>query len=386
MNICHIITRLIIGGAQENTLLSCLGLHERGHQVTLITGPETGPEGSLLDEAGAGGYSVHVVPSLRRAVRPIADWQARRDLARTLAAIGPEVVHTHSSKAGILGRLAARDVGIPTIVHTIHGMSFNRTQPLPIRLVYRGLERHCARFTDRLVSVADAMSVQAVAAGIAAPEQFTTVYSGMRTERFDPQRCDRPAVRRTWGAADDEVVVGTIARLFDNKGYDQLIPAMAEATRANPRLRFVWVGDGPRRVEYEQRLTALGLGERVYLTGLIPPEQVPGVIAGMDILVHASQWEGLPRAAVQALLMRVPVVSFDIDGAPEVVIPGKTGELVPLNDVAGLARAMVALAADPARRSACGQAGRDLCLKRFDWRNMVVQLEHLYAKLSHSRA
>lgn len=170
MNICHIITRLIIGGAQENTLLTCQGLHERGHRVTLITGPEAGPEGSLLAEARSGGYQVEVIASLRRAVRPFTDLRARRDLCRILTAIRPTIVHTHSSKAGVLGRIAARDVGIPAIVHTIHGLSFNRTQSAPVRFLYRGLERYCARFTDCLVSVADAMSAQAVAAGIAEPD------------------------------------------------------------------------------------------------------------------------------------------------------------------------------------------------------------------------
>jgi glycosyltransferase involved in cell wall biosynthesis len=386
MNICHIITRLIIGGAQENTLLTCRGLQERGHEVTLITGPETGPEGSLLDEAHAGGYRVEIVPTLRRAVRPLTDWRARRDLARLLAALRPEVVHTHSSKAGILGRLAARGADVPIIVHTIHGMSFNRTQPAPLRLAYRCLEKHCARFTDRLVSVADAMAAQALAAGIGRAEKYVTVYSGMRTDRFTPEQYDRQAVRRTWGAGDDEVVVGTIARLFDNKGYEQLIPAMAETVRKNPRLRFVWVGDGARRADYERQLADLGLRPRVHLTGLIPPDQVPAVLAGMDLLVHASQWEGLPRAAVQALLMRVPVVSFDIDGAPEVVIPEHTGILVPLNDVPGLARAIVSLAGNQDQRTRFGQAGRELCLQRFDWRTMVEQLEQLYVSLGRTRA
>lgn len=386
MNICHIITRLIIGGAQENTLLSCLGLHEHGHQVTLIIGPETGPEGSLLDEARAGGYRVEIVPTLCRAVRPFTDWRAQRDLTRVLQALRPDIVHTHSSKAGVLGRLAARAAGVPGIVHTIHGMSFNRTQTPLVQWMYRGLERYCAGFTQRIVSVADAMSAQAVAAGIAGPDKFTTVYSGMRTERFAPDRYDRSAVRRTWGASGDDIVVGAVARLFDNKGYDALIPAMADAVRDHPRLRFVWVGDGPRRGDYERRLSELGLRERVHLTGLIPPEQVPRMLAGMDMLVHASQWEGLPRVAVQALLMRVPVVSFAIDGAPEVVIPNQTGELVPLNNVAGLAQAIRTLADNPDRRASYGQTGRELCLQRFDWRTMVAQLEAMYMQLLPAKA
>src|SRR5690606_30081824 len=169
MKIVHVITRLIVGGAQENTLLSCEGLHERGHDVSLVIGPEAGPEGSLTGVAQAGGYSVEVVPALQRAVRPLLDYRALVHLTEYRRAYHPHVVHTHSSKAGILGRIAARDAGVPVIVHTIHGSSFNRTQPWPVRKLYAALEWYCAEFTDRIVSVADAMSQQAIAAGVAAP-------------------------------------------------------------------------------------------------------------------------------------------------------------------------------------------------------------------------
>ena len=381
MKVCHVITRLIVGGAQENTLLTCAGLQGRGHRVTLITGPDAGWEGSLLPEAQASSYEVVVLPSLIRAVRPRQDWRARRELARQFERLRPDVVHTHSSKAGILGRLAAQDARVPIIVHTIHGMSFNRTQRWPARALYRWLERYCARFTDRLISVADAMTTQAVAAGIADPAKFTTIYSGMRTDWFSPQQCDRRAVRQGWGFGDDEVVVGTIARLFRNKGYEQLIPAMAQAARACPELRFVWVGDGAQKPDYERQLHRLGLRSRVHLTGLILPSQVAPTLAGIDILVHASQWEGLPRAAVQALLMERPVISFDIDGAPEVVVPGRTGLLVLLNDTHALAEAIVSLTRDPDRRRAFGRAGRELCLARFDHNLMVEAIERLYQEL-----
>ncbi|HSW45716.1 MAG TPA: glycosyltransferase family 4 protein [Phycisphaerae bacterium] len=382
MRICHVITRMIIGGAQENTALSCAGLAERGHTVTLATGPETGPEGSLIDEARAGGYDLRIVRSLRRSVHPLRDWKARRELMALFREIRPDIVHTHSSKAGVLARLAARDASVPIIVHTIHGMSFNRTQPWPVRALYRGLEVHCARFTDRIISVADAMTRQAEAAGLKPRTGFTTIYSGMRTDWFDPARHDRRTVRRDWGFDDEQIVVGTIARLFRNKGYEQLIPAMVEAARRNGRLRFLWVGDGAQRPEYEARLECLSLHGRVHMAGLIPPGQIPAALAGMDILVHASQWEGLPRAAAQALLMRKPVISFDIDGAPEVVIPGRTGLLVPLNDVRALADAMVELATDPARRQVMGQAGRELCLRRFDAASMIDRLEQVYNELA----
>jgi len=385
MKIAHLITRLIIGGAQENTVLTCEGLQARGHEVTLITGPETGPEGSLLEEVRSAGFQVVVVDELRRSIHPWQDARALGRLTALLRRLSPDLAHTHSSKAGILGRLAAARAGVPLIVHTIHGMSFNRTQSWPVRQTYRMLERLAARHTHRILTVADAMTAQAVEAGIAPPDRFTTVYSGMRTDWFDPSACDRSAIRARWGFQDHHVVVGTVARLFRNKGYEQLIPAMEQAAGQNPDLRFVWVGDGARRRQYEQDLERLGLHDRVRLTGLIPPREVAAVLAGIDLLVHASQWEGLPRAAVQALLMGRPVVSFAIDGAPEVVRPGQTGLLVPLHDRQGLARAILELAADPGLRERMGRAGRQLCLRRFDAGVMVEAIERVYLELAAAR-
>ena len=203
----------------------------------------------------------------------------------------------------------------------------------------------------------------------------------METDAFDSTRYDRPAVRAEWGVAPEHVVVGTIARLFRNKGYEQLIPAMERAAEANKRLRFVWVGDGDQRAEYETMLRDRGLADRVHLTGLVAPDEVPRLLAGMDLLAHASQWEGLPRVAVQALLMEVPVAGFAIDGTPEVVIPGETGELVTLNDIDGLASAIERLAGDADRRRRFGRAGRELCLSRFAHTTMTDQIEAVYQGL-----
>ncbi len=382
LHVCHIITRLIVGGAQENTILTCQGLHQRGYKVTLITGPEAGPEGQLLEQAKRAGYDVIELQSLRRAVNPLLDHRAFNQLTRTLREIHPDIVHTHSSKAGILGRFAAHNARVPQIVHTIHGMSFNRTQGWMTQALYRFLERSAARHTDCIITVADAMIDQAVEARLAAREKFRTVYSGMRTDWFNPALYDRQAIRQSWGFSDEHIVVGAIARLFRNKGYERLIPAMAEAAARCPELRFVWVGDGAQRSEYEEELAFRGLREKVHLTGLVEPDEVARMAAGMDMLVHASQWEGLPRAAVQALLMEVPVISFDIDGAPEVVIPGRTGVLVAMNDVDGLATAMVDLAASPETRRSLGTAGREFCLHRFDWRHMVDEIEAVYLNLT----
>jgi glycosyltransferase involved in cell wall biosynthesis len=385
MKIYHVITRLIIGGAQENTVLTCEGLHQHGHDVSLLIGPETGPEGSLLKRARTGGYRLIEAESLRRNIDVRRDWRALNELTTLLRAAEPDLVHTHSSKAGILARIAAKRAGVPIIVHTIHGMSFNRTQPWLVRKLYAGMERYCAGFTDRLITVADAMTEQSLAAGIGTREQFTTIYSGMQTEWFSPDQHDRAACRAAVGLDPDDIAVACVARLFRNKGYEQLIPAMDMAIRQEPRLRFVWIGDGPDAEAYQQELRRRGIRDRVILTGLLPPDQVAGALAAADMLVHASQWEGLPRAVVQALLMEKPVVSFAIDGAPEVVLPGETGILVALNDADGLARAMLDLAANEETRRSFGRAGRELCLQRFDWREMVGRIEEVYNELADQR-
>jgi glycosyltransferase involved in cell wall biosynthesis len=164
-----------------------------------------------------------------------------------------------------------------------------------------------------------------------------------------------------------------------------LLEILPRCVEACPALRFVWVGDGPHRERYLERLSALGLRDRVHLTGLVPPERVPNILAGADMVVHLSQWEGLPRVLVQALLLEVPVISFDNDGAPEVNRPGETGELVTLNDMPGLKSAMIKLAEDEPLRRKYGRRGRELCIERFDHRLMVRRLDETYAELVDAR-
>ncbi len=381
MHIAHVITRLIVGGAQENTLLTCEGLHGRGHRVTLLSGPTAGPEGTLVERARRGGYGFTELPDLIRPVNPWLDARARRELAAQFRRLRPDIVHTHSSKAGILGRFAARDARVLLVVHTVHGLSFNRTQARIVQRFYAWLEWLAARRSDAIVTVAEALADQMVSAGVCARDKLLTIYSGMEVEQFTPRAAARAAIRSAWGVSETDVVVGTVARLFRRKGYEQLLPIMAAAAARAPRLRFVWIGDGAQRAEYEAELARRGLRDRTILTGLVPPARVPELLSGCDILAHTSQWEGLPRAVVQALLLQVPAVAFAIDGTPEVVRDGHTGRLVPLNDLDGFVTALCELAGDADLRQRLGAAGRVHCLERFDARRMVDQLEALYGEL-----
>jgi glycosyltransferase involved in cell wall biosynthesis len=380
MRIVHVITRLIIGGAQENTLLSCEGQHDRGHEVTLITGPAIGPEGSLMERATSHGYRVEVIDEMRRAILPVKDFRSYRRLTQRLLEIRPDVVHTHSSKGGILGRWAAHRAKVPLVVHTIHGLAFTASTSRVVNSVYRTLERRAAPITGRIVCVADEMRRQSLAANIGTPEQYVTIYSGMDTRPFLDPPVPREAVRARLGLLDEHVVVGTIARLFHLKGHEDIVEIAPRLCREFPNLRFLWVGDGTLRGAYEQQIGRLGLKDRFILTGLVPPQQIPELAGAMDILVHPSRREGLPRAVPQASLAGKPVVVYDTDGSREGLIPDETGYLVPAFDVVRFEASIVRLVRDAELRRTMGQAGRAFALSRFDAKVMVDALERLYAE------
>ncbi|MGC9454259.1 MAG: glycosyltransferase family 4 protein [Phycisphaerae bacterium] len=378
MKICHVITRLILGGAQENTVLTCEGLRDRGHEVTLITGPPLGPEGELMSRARAGGYRVEVIDSLRREIHPFRDARAGRRLREMLTELSPDILHTHSSKAGILARKAAEKLGGMKVVHTIHGLAFHSYERWWRNRLYIALERRAAKRSDAIISVADAMTHEALAAGVGTPEQYTTIYSGMEVEPYLNRPGEADEFRSALKLPDDAVLVTQVSRLAELKGHDLLLSA-AERVE-DDRVHFCLVGDGRLRRRIEADIADKGLTDRFHLTGLLPPEQIPAVMHATDILVHCSLREGLARTLPQAMLAARPVVSFDIAGAREVV-SADTGILLPPKDVEGLRLAIETLADSPQLRERLGSAGREICREMFDHRRMVEQVERLYRRI-----
>jgi glycosyltransferase involved in cell wall biosynthesis len=382
MKIVHIITRLIVGGAQENTLLSCEGQHRSGHEVTLITGPAIGPEGSLMERANSYGYRVEVIDEMRRAILPIQDYRTYRAIVRRLREIQPDVVHTHSSKAGIIGRWAAHaargSAKKPLIVHTIHGLAFTASTNPMVNFVYKKLEAGAAPITDKIVCVADSMRDQSLAGGVGKFDQYVTVYSGMETAPFLNPPVDRAMMRRQHGLQDDHIAVGTIARLFHLKGHDDLLDLAPNLCQRFPQLRFLWVGDGLLRSAFEKRIAEMGLQDRFILTGLVPPTRIPELANAMDILAHPSRREGLARALPQGGLCGCPCVTYDIDGAREGVLNGQTGFVIPPFDKEKFGEAIAQLLQNPEQGKSMGAAGRAFAVKRFDANVMVNELEKVY--------
>jgi glycosyltransferase involved in cell wall biosynthesis len=378
MHIVHIITRLIVGGAQENTLLSCEGQHDLGHRVTLITGPPIGPEGSLMERAQGYGYAVEVVDAMRRAILPGSDLRSYLWLVRRLRELKPDIVHTHSSKAGIIGRWAARRAGVRGIVHTIHGLAFTASTKRIVNYGYKLAEKATAPITHRIVCVADAMAEQSLRAGVGRSEQYVTVYSGMDTRAFLDPPVPREVVRRELGLTEEHVAIGTIARLFHLKGHDDLLDIAPDLCRRFPNLRFLWIGDGLLRGEFERRIESMGLKDRFILTGLVPPGKIPQLAAAMDILVHPSRREGLARALPQGSLAGKPILAYDIDGNREAFIPDETGFVIRPFDKRELSEKIAVLMENAALRRSMGERGRAFALSRFDAKVMVEALEKVY--------
>lgn len=381
VRVLHVITRMIIGGAQENTLLSVEGLDDDpAYEVVLASGIDNGPEGDLLARARQTTELV-MVPGLCRNVSPLADLRALWNLYRLIRRGRFHIVHTHSSKAGVLGRIAARLAGTPIVVHTLHGPVFHDYQPWIVNRLWRFVERCCAPLTDHFISVCDVIRNKAVNARISRDEKYSTIYSGMELNRFLHADVDGSAIRCEFGIPSDAPVIGKIARLFPLKGHDQLLDAAPRIVERHPDVRFLLVGDGVLLDHLKNRVRELKIEENVVFAGLIDRERIPEMISAMDVLIHTSLREGLARVLPQALAMRKPCVSFDVDGAPEVVISGETGELVAPEDSVGLADAVSRLLADPELRAEMGAAGRRLVAPKFDAETMVRQIADLYQAL-----
>ncbi len=385
MRVTHVITRLIAGGAQENTIATVLGLRQKpGVDVQLISGPTIGPEGSLESAFDSAPDLLTCLPELVRPVHPWKDFLALRRLTRIFIERGTYVFYTHSGKAGVLGRLAAQRASVPVIVHTIHGPSFGLFQGAVPNFNFRAAERRAGRSTTHFVVVAKAMKQQYLAAGIGQPGQFTKIFSGFDLKPFLTAQNDL-SLRARWGIQPGDIVVGKIARLFKLKGHDDLFAVASELVRRCPQMKFLLVGDGEWRERFQALARSIGLENHFIFTGLVPPAEVPALVGIMDIVVHLSRREGLPRALPQALAAARPIVAYNCDGASEVCFDNETGFLLQPGDLTGLGDRLLQLANDAPLRARFGGRGREFVRQHFAVERMVDSLYTLYQKLAAER-
>jgi glycosyltransferase involved in cell wall biosynthesis len=385
MRVTHIITRLVGGGAQENTLATINGLRGKpGVEVKLISGPTVGPEGSLENEAAKIPGLLTIVPELIRPVHPLKDFIALRKLEKILREQRPQIVHTHSGKAGILGRIAAKRAGVPVIIHHIHGPSFGNFQSAIANFVFTAAERRAAKVTDHFFCSANAMTKLYLAAGIGKPSMFTRIFSGFNLEPFLNATNDL-ALRNQLGLEKNHFVIGKIGRLFKLKGHADLLAAFAKILPQVPHARLLFVGDGALRGEIENQIHTLGLAGKIIFTGLVPPSEVARYVGLMDCLAHLSYREALSRALPQAFAAVKPIVAYDFDGADEICLENETGFLVRTGDIETAAQKLLQLANDPALRKKFGKRGQQFVKENFSVEKMVADQYNVYLKLAAER-
>ncbi|MBI4251913.1 MAG: glycosyltransferase family 4 protein [Candidatus Tectomicrobia bacterium] len=378
MRVLHIITRLDRGGSADNTLLSCIGQRRRGHEVVLAAGPGLTEESPLRPEAESEGVLLVRIPSLIRAVHPVKDAVALRACWRLIRGGRFDLVHTHTSKAGILGRLAARLAGGCRVVHTPHGHVFyGYFGPWKTRL-FIWAERLMARWTDAIVTLTDREAEEHLALGVGRPSQFVTIFSGIPLPGPKARAGTGPSRRRALGLPAEGALVGSVGRLDPIKGHGLLIQAFALLGDRHPGARLILIGEGEKREEYQALARELGVAEGVRFMGW--RDDVGDLLEELDLFAFPSRNEGMGRAAVEAMAAGLAVVAARTGGLPEVVREEETGLLVPPGDAAALSAAIGRLLARPEERRAMGEAGRRLA-QAYSAERMCEKIEALYQRL-----
>lgn len=384
IRVLHVITRFIVGGAQEAVLYLAIGQQRKpGYDVTILAGVDGGAEGDLHDAAREAGIRLVLLPTMVRPIRPLLDIRAFLWMVAFMRRERFDIVHTHSSKAGILGRPAARVAGVPIVVHTLHSLVFHEYENPWKNRIYIALKRLVAPLTDSLISVSEATALGARRAGIGQPQQHVTIFTGFDIGPFAEidRTLDVREAKRRAGLDPEGPVVGKIARLSPLKGHREFLAVAKRVAEIEPRTQFLLVGDGSLRNELEVQFRDAGLADRTRFAGLVPPERVPELIQAMDVVVHTSLREGLARVLPQASAVGKPVVTFALDGAPEAIEDQVSGYLVPALDTGQLADRVVELLRDPERRTAFGEAGRAYAVENFNVERMVTKIDAVYERL-----
>ncbi len=375
--VCHVITKLELGGAQEVALFTVSHLDRARFRPVLVTGPD----GLLTEEAKAlPGVEVQVLPPLRREIRPVHDLLALIQLVRLLRKLRPTIVHTHSSKAGILGRWAAWFARVPVIMHTVHGYGITPRQPPWLRALLVGVERLTGLVTTHWVVVSHADLERGLRWGLFSRERVSLVRPGIDPGPFSTTLSEarRARLRAELGVCDGELVVGTVACLKPQKAPLDFVAVAARVCRRLPSVRFVLVGDGELRESVEVAIRQAGLQERLRLLGW--RRDIPALLQALDVFLLTSHWEGLPRVLLEARASGLPVVATRVGGAAEAIVEGEHGWLCPPGDVEGLAERVCRVLEDAGQRARF-RASRDPLPKEFEIREMVRQYEALYERL-----
>jgi glycosyltransferase involved in cell wall biosynthesis len=379
LKILNIITLFSIGGATETVVSMAEGLIKKGHTVHVATGPNIISEGSMYETAKEKNIPVHTFKNLNRAINPVRDLKIIFQLSNFIRKGKYDIVHTHSSKAGVVGRIAAWLALTPAIVHTVHGLPFHRYQPEVKKRTFIWIEKFSNLFCHKIVAVTQTIIDTMLGYNIGNPNKYVMIRSAFDTDIYKVDGDDyKSKTRQRFGIKKDDIVIGKIARLSPLKGHKYILNAFKQISNKNPKAKLLIVGNGELEYDLKRFVETNNLQESVIFTGLITPEEIPGIIEIMDILVHTSLLEGLARVLPQAIMMEKPVISFDLDGAHEVILDGKNGFLIRPEDEDQLAEKIIYLCNNSHLINQFGKFGKSFIGNQFCSSKMIEQIETLY--------
>jgi glycosyltransferase involved in cell wall biosynthesis len=384
MRIINVVTRLNIGGASPPIISLAAGLPKYGHESLLVVGTPSQAEGSMNEDAERAGVQLLEIPELRRDPDALSDVKALAALVRLFRRRRPDVVGTHMSKAGALGRVAARLTGVKVIVHTYHAKAFyvfDRRWKEQVTILS---ERALARLGSGSIVVSEKQRRDFVDLGIDSPERLRVVRYGLKLERYMEAPSLPHTLRQELGLPAASRLVGVIGRLVTMKGQEVFIRAAAKLARRFEDVFFVLVGDGDNRRDYEALVDQLGLRGRLLFLGW--RRDVPNVLGNLDIVVlpTVNDFEGTPLAVIEALAANRPVVATDVGGVSEVIRDGETGRLVPIRDDDAIVEAVASLLDDPVAGAAMSAAGREMVSRLYREADMIAAAETYYRDLARS--
>jgi glycosyltransferase involved in cell wall biosynthesis len=381
--VARVIARLNIGGPAQHVVLLTAGLDRTRFATTLITGRVGETEGDFAETARARGVEPVVISELGRAIRPARDLAALFKLIRMFRHLRPDIVHTHTAKAGTLGRLAARVAGVPLTVHTFHGHVLDGYFSPPVTRFFLMVERRLARTTDRIVAVSPRLRDQLLAMRIGRPDQVEVVPLGLDLGRFRQRPPTAPVLRASLCIAPGAPLLGSVGRLVPIKDLPTLFRAMATLEENGQPAHLVIVGDGEDRTALTRLAGELGLSTRVHFLGW--RSDLETILNELDVVVCSSRNEGTPVALIEAMAAGVPVLSTEVGGVADLVTHGETGWLVPPGDPAAMADGIRRLLAEPSLRTCLAAAGQAVALDRYDVARLLSRMEALYTALINER-
>ena len=379
IRLCHIITRLDVGGAAENTLRSACGLDPERYEVSLIYGRTDNPLQPWIDRAKAQGVQLYYLPDLVREIHPITDFRILFQLSKLLGKIRPQIVHTHSSKAGILGRWAARLRRVPLIVHTPHGHVFYGYYGALGSWFFRMIEKITGRFTHRMIGLTELEIQHHIQAGIGKPGQFIAIHSGVEIEKYASAHGNRDSLREQLRVPKEGFCIGSAGRLAPVKNFTLLLQALDTLHSKHPdRYHLVIFGEGAERGILLNQSMELGVQDRFYLPGWV--DSMQDYYPAFDLFVLCSKNEGMGRVLVEAMAAGLPVIATSVGGVPELLGEGEYGVLVPSGDPEALAEAILRVTSSKELRLRLIEKGKERA-KNYTADLMIEKLEILYEEL-----